>query len=194
VLPLPIDARRVPAAPTGEPTVGVLGWIHPGKGHDVLAGALATLPRPTTLVAIGGPVPGHEGWADQLAARCAELGVGYRCTGYLGDMHLLEEAARVGVPVCPHRHVSASGTVGSWLSAGRRPIVGPSGYAQEVDARLPGALRLTDDLAAAVDAALRDPSSTLLPDDVEVGPTTAEAARAQDDVLRRWAAGAPVAR
>lgn len=188
-LPLPIDARLVPAAPEPEPTVGVLGWVHPGKGLDALAAAIAATGRQATLVALGGVAPGHEGLDDELAEVCAGLGVGFRCTGYLDDMSLLHEAAGVAVPVCPHRHVSASGSMGSWLSAGRRPIVAGGAYARELEARAPGALHLTDDLATAVLAALDDPASTLLPTDLLIGPTTAEAARAQDEVLGRWARG-----
>lgn len=191
VLPLAIDARQVPAAPGPEPTVGVLGWLYPGKGHAELAALLAGLHRPTTLVALGAVSAGHEGLDDELAARCAGLGVAFRCTGYLDDMTLLQEAARVAVPVLPHRHVSASASLGSWMAAGRRPIVAAGGYARETADRLPGALCVTDDLAAAVDAALDDPDSTVLPAEVPVGPTTTEAAAAQDAVLAAWAAGEP---
>jgi glycosyltransferase involved in cell wall biosynthesis len=189
VLPLAIDARLVPGAPGPEPTVGVLGWLYPGKGHAELAALLAGLGRPTTLVALGAVSAGHDGLDDELAAHCAALGVGFRCTGYLDDMTLLHEAARVAVPVLPHRHVSASASLGSWMSAGRRPVVAAGGYARETAARLPGALTVTDDLAAAVAAALDDPASTVLPADVPVGPTTTEAAAAQDAVLAAWAAG-----
>jgi glycosyltransferase involved in cell wall biosynthesis len=190
VLPLAIDARRVAADPGTAPTVGVLGWLYPGKGHAELAETLAGLGRPTTLVALGAVSAGHEGLDAELAARCAALGVGFRCTGYLDDMTLLHEAARVAVPVLPHRHVSASASLGAWMAAGRRPIAAAGGYAAETAHRLPGALVVVDDLAAAVAAALEDPASTVLPADVPVGPTTAEAARAQDAVLDAWAARA----
>jgi glycosyltransferase involved in cell wall biosynthesis len=188
VLPLAIDARQVAAAPGPEPTVGVLGWLYPGKGHAELAELLAGLGRPTTLVALGAVSPGHEGLDDELAARCAALGVGFRPTGYLDDMTLLKEAARVAVPVLPHRHMSASASLGAWMAAGRRPIAAAGGYVRETAERLPRALTVTDDLAAAVAAALEDPDSTILPPDVPVGPTTTEAAAAQDAVLAAWAA------
>jgi glycosyltransferase involved in cell wall biosynthesis len=188
VLPLAIDARQVPGVPGPEPTVGVLGWLYPGKGHAELAELLGGLGRPTTLVALGAVSAGHEGLDDELAERCAALGVGFRCTGYLDDMTLLQEAARVAVPVLPHRHVSASASLGAWMAAGRRPIAAAGGYARETADRLPGALTVTDDLAAAVAAALHDPASTVLPAHVPVGPTTDEAAAAQDAVLFAWAA------
>jgi hypothetical protein len=188
VLPLAIDARQVAGAPGSEPTVGVLGWLYPGKGHAELAELLAGLGRPTTLVALGAVSAGHEGLDDELAAHCAALGVGFRCTGYLDDMTLLKEAARVAVPVLPHRHVSASASLGSWMAAGRRPIAAAGGYARETADRLPGTLTVADDLAAAVVGALEDPASTVLPADVPVGPTTAEAGAAQDAVLAAWAA------
>jgi glycosyltransferase involved in cell wall biosynthesis len=188
VLPLAIDARQVAAAPEPAPTVGVLGWLYPGKGHAELAELLAGLGRPTTLVALGAVSAGHEGLDAELATRCAALGVGFRCTGYLDDMTLLQEAARVAVPVLPHRHVSASASLGAWMAAGRRPIAAAGGYARETAERLPGALVVADDLAVAVAAALDDPGSTVLPADVPVGPTTAQAAAAQDAVLASWAA------
>lgn len=193
VLPLPIDAHRVAARPQDEPTVGVLGWVHPGKGLDVLAVAVAAVRRPATIVALGGVAPGHEQLADRLRHGCEVLGLGFRCTGYLDDVTLLEEAARIRVPVCPHRHVSASGSVGSWLSAGRRPIVADGGYAREVAERLPGALRVTDDLTAAIATALDDPASTVLPDDLPIGPDTPAAADAQAALLARWSGRAALA-
>lgn len=193
VLPLPIDARRVVPRPDDEPTVGVLGWVHPGKGLAVLAVAVAATRRPATIVALGGAAPGHEGLPAMLAHGCEVLGLGFRCTGYLDDDALLHEAARVRVPVCPHRHVSASGSIGSWLSAGRRPVVADGGYAREVADRMPGALDVTGDLTAAVAAALDDPGRTLLPAGVPTGPTTPDAADAQDAALRRWARDASVA-
>lgn len=187
VLPLPIDARLIPAAPETDATVGVLGWIHPGKGHADVADALATLGRPATLVALGGVARGHEGLDVEFADHCARQGVGWRCTGYLHDMEQLRGASRVAVPVCPHRHVSASGSMGSWLSAGRRPVVVDGGYAREVADRNPGAIALVDDLAAGLRAALEDPGSTVLRPDVRVGPTTPEAAAAQAALLDAWA-------
>lgn len=193
VLPLPIDALRVPPRPDDAPTVGVLGWVHPGKGLAVLAVAVAATRRPATLVALGAVAPGHEELPAMLARGCDVLGLGFRCTGYLDDAELLHEAARVRVPVCPHRHVSASGSIGSWLSAGRRPVVADGGYAREVDARMPGALDVTADLASSIAAALDDPARTVLPAGVPTGPTTTDAALAQDEALRRWAAGATLA-
>jgi glycosyltransferase involved in cell wall biosynthesis len=188
ILPLPIDARRVQPAPEASPTVGVLGWIYPGKGHDHLLRLLAELHRPATLIAIGGPAVGHEGIERSLAELAARLGVDFRWTGYLDDEALLSAAARVRVPVCAHRHVSASGTMGSWMAAGRRALVADGAYARELDQRLPGALTVTAALGPAIAAALDDPASTVLADHVETGPTTAEAALAQAELLGRWVA------
>jgi glycosyltransferase involved in cell wall biosynthesis len=186
-LPLPIDAHRVRPRPEDEPTVGVLGWVHPGKGLAVLAVAVAATRRPATLVALGGVVPGHEAHVDELRRDADRLGLGLRITGYLGDDELLDAASRVRVPVCPHRHVSASGSIGSWLAAGRRPIVADGAYAREVAARLPGALDVTDDLTRSVAAALDDPGSTVLPADLRAGPDRRAAAAAQDALLQDWA-------
>ena len=42
------------------------------------------------------------------------------------------------MPVCPHRHFSASGSLMTWLGAGRKVLVTDSDYAREIDAWLPG--------------------------------------------------------
>ena len=189
VLPLPIDAREVAAAPEPEPTVGVLGFVYPGKGHEALLHLLASLDRPATLVALGGLSAGHDDLGPHLREVAGELGVGFRLTGYLAEPALLAAAATVRVPVCAHRHISASASVGTWMQAGRRPLVVDGGYAQELSRRLPDALWVETDLGLAIAAALDDPASTILPDRAAVGPTTPEAAQAQRTLLRRWAAG-----
>ena len=52
---------------------------------------------------------------------------------------------RIAVPVCPHRHFSASGSLMAWLGAGRTVLVRDSDYAREIDAWLPGRVTLVGD-------------------------------------------------
>ncbi|MEO7234135.1 MAG: hypothetical protein ABIW80_02045, partial [Lapillicoccus sp.] len=122
--------------------------------------------------------------AESLARYAAERGVRFRLTGYLSDEELLEAVLRADVPLAPHRHISASGSVNTWVEAGRRPLVRRSPYVDELAARLPGVVTAADDLQTAVAVALVDPTSTWLEDHVEVGPSWATTAAAYADVLR----------
>ena len=128
-LPIPvIDSHFDP-----EPgSVGVLGFLYPGKGHEDL---IAALPD-RRLRFLGAVSKGHETWAENLDAEI---------TGWLSDAQLAHEMGRIAVPVCPHRHFSASGSLMTWLGAGRTVLVRDSDYAREIDAWLPGRVTLVAD-------------------------------------------------
>lgn len=83
-------------------------------------------------------------------------------TGYLPDAELLRRARRVGVPLLAHQHLSASGSLGAWIEAGRRPVALAGRYTLEQADLRPGTLTLADrpGLAGAVRAALDDPDTT----------------------------------
>ena len=51
---------------------------------------------------------------------------------------------RIAVPVCAHRHFSASGSMMAWLGAGRTILARDSDYAREIDDWLPGHIQLVD--------------------------------------------------
>jgi len=131
VIRLPIPVIDSPFAP--EPgSVGVLGFLYPGKGHEDL---IAALPD-RRLRFLGAVSKGHETWAENLDAEI---------TGWLSDAQLAAEMGRIAVPVCPHRHFSASGSLMAWLGAGRTVLVRDSAYAREIDAWLPGRVTLVAD-------------------------------------------------
>lgn len=131
------DARviRLPVTPIDSPfdpepdTVGILGFLYPGKGHDKLVRALAG--TGLRLRFLGAVSAGHESWARELAKH-AEI------TGWLSDDELAREMGRIAVPVCAHRHFSASGSLMAWLGAGRNVLATDSDYTREIDAWLPG--------------------------------------------------------
>ncbi len=162
VIPLPVAATPAPApAPVGDGSVGVLGFFYPGKGHDeaLTAAALAGVPRVTVL---GRASDGH---ADDLAAfvrRGADAGVDVEVTGWLDDTAMAARARAVAVPVIAHRHISASGSLASWIGWGRAPLAVRNRYVDEMAALRPGTLRpVADaDLAAEVAAALAEPRRT----------------------------------
>jgi glycosyltransferase involved in cell wall biosynthesis len=164
----------------------VLGYLYPGKGVEDVIDAAATMAacgRVVSVVNYGAAAEGHEDLVGQLRDRARRAGVCFRVTGYLGDDELAVALAGAGVPVAPHRHISASGSVNSWIAAGRRPIVRRGGYSVEVADRLPGALVLADSLHDAITAAVDDPGSTHLDPATRVGPTWAQAAQKHADIL-----------
>lgn len=131
VIRLPIPVIDSPFDP--EPgSVGVLGFLYPGKGHEDLIEALPD----HRLRFLGAVSTGHEKWAENLDAEI---------TGWLSDAQLAREIGRIAVPVCPHRHFSASGSLMAWLGAGRTVLVRDSAYAREIDAWLPGRVTLVAD-------------------------------------------------
>ena len=189
VVPLPLEtaALRHPVQGGDAAEIAILGYLYPGKGVEDVIDAAATMAadgRVVSVVNFGAAAEGHEDLVGHLEARAGRAGVGFRVTGYLEDDELAEALAGAGVPVAPHRHISASGSVNSWIAAGRRPIVRRGGYSVEVHERLPGALVLADSLREAITAAVDDPGSTHLDPATRVGPTWAQAAVAHADILR----------
>lgn len=192
VMPLPLpDGAGPRERAAGDPlVVGVLGWVYPGKGHDEVLRACAVtrpgLPGPVVVRALGRVAAGHDHLLDELAALAADLGVGLEVSGWVEDTDLPGALAAVDVPVAAHHHVSASGSVNSWVAARRRPLVTDGSYARELAALRPGTLTVVDPgdgpqddgLARAVARAAADPASTWLAPGVSVGPGLAEVAAA----------------
>lgn len=194
VLPLPaqslprsLDARdRHGCAAGGRIDIGVLGFLYPGKGVDAVidaAGMLRASGHDVGVTNYGGVAPGHAEVVTALDARARAAGVPFTVTGYLPDDELASALRRTGVPVAAHRHISASGSVNTWLAAGRRPVVTRGAYVSELSRRLPGAVTLTDDLPSAIGAALANPDSTWLGRDVVLEPTWTQSAAAHLGVL-----------
>lgn len=190
VVPLPLTApgRFVPAPDAAglEPVVAVLGYLYPGKGHEQAVDLAAALGL-RGVVALGTTSPGHKPLADQLRERARALGLDFELTGFLPDDDLLARARRVALPLAWHAHASASGSIGSWLQAGRRPLVADGGWVRELDARCPGSVTVVADeehLAAAGRAALADPTTTFLAPGTRLEPTLAQAWQATDRAVR----------
>ncbi|MEQ3553412.1 hypothetical protein WIS52_23320 [Pseudonocardia nematodicida] len=165
-LPLPLPVT-VPAGPApgwaGRTTLGVLGFVYPGKGHEAVIDAAGAHPERPAVVAAGAVADGHADLARSLAARARAHGVAWILTGHLDPPSLAAAAAAVTVPVAPGRSVSAGGSLLAWLAHGRVPLAASGAYAAEVHAAAPGALRLYDDTAgrdALVAGALARPAST----------------------------------
>lgn len=193
VIPLPID--RIPTGPVpvgAVRDVAVLGFLYPGKGHREVLAAMASLPTGISLTALGRPSEGHEDLVPELQRLAGAAGRTLRVTGFLPDEALTPALHAAGIPIAPHTQVSASGSIATWLGAGRRPLVPDVAYTRELEQRCPGALwrygtgggtlpTLADALA---DAVARPQLSWL--GDVEVGPGSAQVMAAYAAALRGW--------
>jgi len=195
VIPLPIDrapaaAGNAPAVDHGSPTVGIFGYLYPGKGHREVLAELAGMEAGLTVVAIGQPSARHEDLLTELEMVAGCSGMAFRCTGYVPDAQVPAHLRGITVAVAPHTQVSASGSINSWLEAGRRPLVPAGRYAEELDRRMPGAVWMyrPGELRQCVQLALDDPELTLLPRHLVVGPGIAEVAREYLGWLRRLVA------
>lgn len=209
VIPLPVPdlGRRVDGSKTGRGTeqadwaraaepaesptpdarsVGVFGFLHPGKAVDLVAGAVAELAaagdRAVTLRLLGAPADGHDEYVRTAVEAVRAAGGRAEVTGRIDDDDLARVLGEVTVPVALFRNVSASGSLNTWAAAGRRPLVSDSDYTREIERRRPGSLLLTDaaDLAGDLRRLLDDPAPTRV-DAPE--PGAAELGRAY---LRAW--------
>lgn len=171
VVPLPVPDRSLGGDFVGPesgsdggvvretPTVGVLGFLYPGKGHAEVLRALDRLDRPdVAVVALGRPSDGHAWLVDDLRALAGRRSL--EITGYLDDDALDRRIRAVTVPVMAHTHVSASGSLHRWIGCGRRPVTVTNRYTVELASAMPGAVTLTDDLPAAIELALERPATT----------------------------------
>lgn len=160
-IPLPVELHGESAPGESDGSVGVLGFFYPGKGHDeaAIAAAGAGLSRLTVL---GRASDGHAADLEAFVRRAGALGVEVEVTGWLDDAEIARRGRAVAVPVIAHRHVSASGSLASWIGWGRRPVAMRNRYIDEMAALRPGTLRAVDeaDLAGAVRDAAGRPAST----------------------------------
>ncbi len=187
VIPLPVfptagaeaDGSRVAT----QPVVGVFGFVYPGKGHRQVVRAAAAVRRagtPARVRVLGEAAPGHADEVEELLRTSRARGVPVEVTGRVPETHLGRALRRVGVPVVAHRNVSASGSLNSWIAAGRRPLVRDGTYAREMAALRPGTITLFDDatLVPCLEAALRRPATTWTAPGTDLGPRLAETAAA----------------
>jgi hypothetical protein len=133
VIPLPIDPLAAHPSPPaggdggggdgGEPTVAIFGFLYPGKGHRDVIEELAEFGPPVTVLAIGRPSARHPDLVDELAEAARARGLSFRCTGYVPEEQVLDRLRAPVIPVAPQTNISASGSINSWLTAGRRPLV-----------------------------------------------------------------------
>lgn len=142
-IPPPIAPCRVPGrmpcasvsmpARSAPVTVGVLGFLYPGKGHAELLAA--GLPANCEIVVIGTVSPGHNDLVPRLRLSAANIGCALRITGWLTDAQLGRALAAIDVPVVPATRVSASASLATWIAQGRRPLVARNDFTAELHQR-----------------------------------------------------------
>ena len=192
VIPLPIDPMDPPGR-TPEPdqpapsTVGIFGYLYPGKGHREVLEELMGMEPPLAVIAIGRASDRHADLVGELTAVASRNGIDFRCTGYVPDSDLPQQLRQIGIPLAPHTHISASGSINSWIAAGRRPLAPAGRYVAELDQRIPGAVWIYQpgDLRRTVERAVAHPELTWLPTGLDVGPTTTMVAGRYLDWLRQ---------
>jgi hypothetical protein len=192
VIPLPLDVGgAAPRRPgTGARSVAVLGFIYPGKGHAEVLAAMTGLAPSVEFVAVGECSAGHDDLVQNLAESADRAGRRFSVTGFVPAAALPAVLHDVGVPVAHHRHVSASGSINTWIGAHRRPLVPINRYTAEHAARHPGTLTLyadtTHGLRQAIEHALDHPALTWVePGTVSGSPSSATAAL-YARALARW--------
>ncbi|WP_380172894.1 hypothetical protein ACFEMC_01455 [Kineococcus sp. DHX-1] len=192
VVPLPVpDLTHAPAAAPATPlrAVAVLGYLYPGKGHEQVLAALDALPSGAGLTAVGRPSDGHEDLVAALADQARAVGRTVEVTGFVPDADLPAVLRSPVLPVAPHEHLSASGSINAWTGAGRRPLVPRSDYVTELEERTPGALWVYDPgtLGEALARAWARPELTWAPPGTVPGPSVATTV----ELLRPVLAGVP---
>jgi glycosyltransferase involved in cell wall biosynthesis len=183
VIPLPVDAAPAGRPPTGSSgDVTVFGYLYPGKGHRTALDALVVLPPEVGLTVLGRVADGHADLADELRDRAGELGRRITFSGWVDDADIAPRLHAAGIPFVGHERMSASGSIGSWLAAGRRPLVPDVAYTRELARRCPGAVTTYPPSVAALSDALArahaEPALTWLAPDVVVGPSSSAVAAA----------------
>lgn len=179
----PLD-RWLPAG--HGPVLGIFGFVYPGKGHEeaidaaaALVGSPAVPAGPPVVLAVGRTAAGHEEMAETLRERAERRGVIFRITGYVPEPQLPAVLGAVDAPLCLHRHLSASGSVNSWIGLGRRPVCADSRYIREMAQLRPGTVLplAPGELLTRLREVLADPGLTRIEDPGSLPHGRVEAAR-----------------
>lgn len=167
VVPLPVEPPWIVAERdrrTPLPEVAVFGFVYPGKGHDDVIRAMAGLPASVGFTALGRTADGHDDLHTALSQLAAGSNRRLQVTGFVPDAVLESRLRQVAVPVAPARMISASGSINTWIAAGRRPLAATGPYTREFAESYPGAIQLyrPAELAGLIAERLAQPHLTWL--------------------------------
>lgn len=141
-LPLSPDEARAQLGLSDRRVITLLGFVYGRKGHRYAVEAVPFMPDDAVLVYAGGPVAGRTYVYDLAMARAEELDLGdrFRITGYLSEEELETWIAATHLAILPFTDLSASGSLSSWISAGKPMLVSDLPGFREYAQRAPGAL------------------------------------------------------
>lgn len=141
-LPLSPEAARARLGLGDRRIVTLLGFVYGRKGHRYAVEAVPWMPPDAILVYAGGPVAGRSYVYDLALSKAAELDLGdrFRITGYLSEEELETWIAATHLAILPFTDLSASGSLSSWISAGKPMLVSDLPGFREYARRVPGAL------------------------------------------------------
>ena len=147
VIPLPIDRRRRRPAATPRSSDATRPRPSGSSAISIRARAIARCwrswpgcGRPSPCWPSAGRRTGTPSCCRNCGRRRAAAESASAAPATLPMPTLSRQLRDVTVPLAPHTHVSASGSINSWIAAGRRPLVPAGRYVSELDRRLPGSV------------------------------------------------------
>jgi glycosyltransferase involved in cell wall biosynthesis len=137
-------AARARLAVEDRLVLTVLGWIHRRKGHDLVVDALDRLdglPTDPLVIFAGAAAEPHREYRAALERRAARAGFAHRLriTGWLEEAALDDHLAATDLAICPFRFFSASGSLATWIAAGRPVLAHALPQVEEYRALAPSA-------------------------------------------------------
>lgn len=122
--------------------VTLLGFVYGRKGHRYAVEAVPYMPDDAIMVYAGGPVEGRTFVYDLALSRARDLALGdrFRITGYLSEDELETWIAATHLAILPFTDLSASGSLSSWISAGKPMLATDLPGFREYARRAPDAL------------------------------------------------------
>jgi glycosyltransferase involved in cell wall biosynthesis len=176
VIPHFVERRELPLSPAearerlglgNRRVVTLLGFVYGRKGHRYAVEAVPDLPSDVVMVYAGGPVAGRSFVHDLATSKARELRLGdrFRITGYLSDEELETWIAATHLAILPFTDLSASGSLSSWIAAGKPMLVSDLPGFREYERRVAGALRFFSPTEPGpLAAGIRDALAGPLPD------------------------------
>ena len=172
-LELSPDEARARLGLSDRRVVTLLGFVYGRKGHRYAVEAVPFMPDDAVMVYAGGPVAGRSYVYDLALSKAQELNLGdrFRITGYLSDEEMATWISATHLAILPFTDLSASGSLSSWISAGKPMLVSDLPGFREYGRRVPGALNffgppepwpLGSAISGLLSRPLRDPDPNVL--------------------------------
>lgn len=145
-LALPQEAQRALGVEAGIRVVGMIGWIHPRKNHELAIRAMGRLDQDVHLWLVGDAPTDGTGYLHRLSELARELHVEGRVvvTGYVSEDELDLRLAAIDVGLCPYVDAAASGSLSTLLGSRRPAVVSDIPLTRELRDLAPQAVVIAD--------------------------------------------------